>query len=95
MFNREKSIRAAESREKALERMEKLDKPVDERSIRFQFEARRRTGEDVLMVREVSKSFGDKHLFSGLTLHVRAGDRIALIGPNGVGKSTLIKLIVG
>ena len=95
MFNREKSIRAAESREKALERMEKLDKPMDERSIRFQFEARRRTGEDVLMVREVSKSFGDKHLFSGLTLHVRAGDRIALIGPNGVGKSTLIKLIVG
>ena len=95
MFNREKSIRAAESREKVLERMEKLDKPVDERSIRFQFEARRRTGEDVLMVREVSKSFGDKHLFSGLTLHVRAGDRIALIGPNGVGKSTLIKLIVG
>ena len=95
MFNREKSIRAAESREKALERMEKLDKPVDERSIRFRFEARRRTGEDVLMVREVSKSFGEKHLFSGLTLHVRAGDRVALIGPNGVGKSTLIKLIVG
>ena len=95
MFNREKSIRAAESREKALERMEKLDKPVDERSIRFHFEARRRTGEDVLMVREVSKSFGEKHLFSGLTLHVRAGDRVALIGPNGVGKSTLIKLIVG
>ena len=95
MFNREKSIRAAESREKALERMEKLDKPVDERSIRFSFEARRRTGEDVLMVREVSKSFGEKHLFSGLTLHVRAGDRVALIGPNGVGKSTLIKLIVG
>lgn len=95
MFNREKSIRAAESREKALERMEKLDKPVDERSIRFRFEARRRTGEDVLMVREVSKSFGEKHLFSGLTLHVRAGDRVALIGPNGVGKSTLVKLIVG
>ena len=95
MFNREKSIRAAESREKALERMEKLDKPVDERAIRFKFEARRRTGEDVLMVREVSKSFGEKHLFSGLTLHVRAGDRVALIGPNGVGKSTLIKLIVG
>ena len=95
MFNREKSIRAAESREKALERMEKLDKPVDERSIRFQFEARRRTGEDVLMIRDAGKSFGEKHLFSHLDLHVRAGDRIALIGPNGVGKSTLIKLING
>ena len=95
MFNREKSIRAAESREKALDRMEKLEKPVDERAIRFQFEARRRTGEDVLMINEVSKSFGEKHLFSDFSLHVRAGDRIALIGPNGVGKSTLIKLITG
>ena len=95
MFNREKSIRAAESREKALDRMEKLEKPVDERAIRFSFEARRRTGEDVLQLTEISKSFGEKHLFHDLTLRVRAGDRVALIGPNGVGKSTLIKIIVG
>ena len=95
MYNREKSIRAAESREKALERMEKLDKPVDERAIRFRFEARRRTGEDVLMLKDVSKSFGEKHLFAHLDLQVRMGDRVALIGPNGVGKSTLIKLITG
>ena len=95
MYNREKSIRAAESREKALERMERLEKPTDERAIRFQFEARRRTGEDVLMIQDVSKSFGDKHLFEHFSLHVRAGDRIALIGPNGVGKSTLIKIITG
>lgn len=95
MFNREKSIRTAESREKALDRMEKLEKPVDERAIRFSFEARRRTGEDVLQLTEISKSFGEKHLFHDLTLRVRAGDRVALIGPNGVGKSTLIKIIVG
>ena len=95
MFNREKSIRAAESREKALDRMEKLEKPVDERAIRFSFEARRRTGEDVLQMSELSKSFGEKHLFHDLTVYVRAGDRVALIGPNGVGKSTLIKIIVG
>ena len=95
MFNREKSIRAAESREKALDRMEKLEKPVDERAIRFSFEACRRTGEDVLQMSELSKSFGEKHLFHDLTVHVRAGDRVALIGPNGVGKSTLIKIIVG
>ena len=95
MFNREKSIRAAESREKALDRMEKLEKPVDERAIRFSFEARRRTGEDVLQLTEISKSFGEKHLFHDLTLRVRAGDRVALIGPNGVGKSTMIKIIVG
>ncbi len=95
MFNREKSIRAAESREKALDRMEKMEKPVDERAIRFSFEARRRTGEDVLQLTEMSKSFGEKHLFHDLTLRVRAGDRVTLIGPNGVGKSTLIKIIVG
>ena len=95
MFNREKSIRAADSREKALDRMEKLEKPVDERAISFSFEARRRTGEDVLQLTEISKSFGEKHLFHDLTLRVRAGDRVALIGPNGVGKSTLIKIIVG
>ncbi len=95
MFNREKSIRAAESREKALDRMEKMEKPVDERAIRFSFEARRRTGEDVLQLTEMSKSFSEKHLFHDLTLRVRAGDRVALIGPNGVGKSTLIKIIVG
>ena len=95
MYNREKSIRAAESREKALNRMEKLEKPVDERSIRLRFEARRRTGEDVLFLQDVSKSYADKHLYSHLSLHVRSGDRIALIGPNGVGKSTLIKLITG
>ena len=95
MFNREKSIRAAESREKALERMEKLEKPVDERAIRFRFRARRRTGEDVLALTDLSKGFEGKHLFEHLTLRLRAGDRVALIGPNGVGKSTLLRLIVG
>ena len=95
MFNREKSIRAAESREKALERMEKLEKPVDERAIRFSFDARRRTGEDVLQMTDLSKGFDGRTLFSDFRLHVRAGDRVAIIGPNGVGKSTLLKLIVG
>lgn len=95
MYNREKSIRAAQSREKALDRMEKLEKPVEEQAIRFRFEARHRSGEDVLFLQDVSKSFGDKHLFAHLNLHVRTGDRVALIGSNGVGKSTLIKLIAG
>ncbi len=95
MFNREKSIRAAESREKALERMEKLDKPVDERAIRFRFRARRRTGEDVLFLSDLAKGFDGKRLFEHLNMHVRTGDRVALIGPNGVGKSTLLRLLVG
>jgi len=95
MFNREKSVRAARSREKALARMEKIEAPQDERAIRFRFHARRRTGEDVLRLRGLSKSYGPRRLFQAVDLHVRAGDRIAIIGPNGVGKSTLLKLITG
>ncbi len=94
-FNREKSIRAAESREKRLEKMERLERPQEEGSVRFRFETRRRTGEDVLILEELGKGFGDRELFSHLRLHVKAGDRIALIGDNGTGKSTLLKCIVG
>ena len=94
-FNREKSIRAAESREKRLEKMERLEKPTDEQAIHFRFECNRRTGEDVLMLEELAKGFDGRELFHGLNLHMRAGDRVALIGDNGCGKSTLLKIIVG
>ncbi len=94
-FNREKSIRAAESREKRLEKMERLEKPVEEGAIHFRFDIRRRTGEDVLMGEELQKGYGDRVLFSHVKLHLRAGDRVALIGDNGVGKSTLLKCIIG
>lgn len=95
MYNREKSIRAAESREKALDRMERLEKPVEDKAIRFQFAPRRRTGEDVLMVEGLSKSFEHKTLFDGFSLHVRAGEHVAIIGPNGIGKTTLIRMLLG
>ncbi len=95
MYNRENSIRAAESREKMLEKMELVEKPVSEKKVRFSFEARRRTGDDVLMLKGLTKSFGARTLFSNLNIHLRAGDRVALIGPNGVGKSTLLNAIVG
>ena len=94
-FNREKSIRAAESREKKLEKMERLEKPVEENAIRFRFDIRRRTGEDVLMAEELKKGFNGRTLFEHVKLHLRAGDRIALIGDNGVGKSTLFKCLIG
>ena len=93
MYNREKSIRAAESREKRLEKMERLERPVDEQHVRFSFEARRRTGDDVLKVRGLAKSFEGRSLFENFDLHLRAGDRVAIIGPNGVGKSTLLNII--
>lgn len=95
MFNREKSIRAAESREKRLEKLERLEKPKDESAIHFHFDVRRRTGEDVLMVEGLQKGYDGRTLFQQVKLHLRAGDRVALIGDNGVGKSTLLKCLVG
>ena len=93
MYNREKSIRAAESREKRLEKMEKLERPVDEQHVRFSFEARRRSGDDVLKLHGLAKGFEGRRLFENFDLHLRAGDRVAIIGPNGVGKSTLLNII--
>ena len=93
MYNREKSIRAAESREKRLEKMERLERPVDEQHVRFSFEARRRTGDDVLKVHGLAKGFEGRRLFENFDLHLHAGDRVAIIGPNGVGKSTLLNII--
>ncbi len=94
-FNREKSIKAAESREKRLEKVERLERPEDEHQVRFRFEAKRRTGDDVLFIRDYSKSFGDRTLFKNVNLTLRAGDRVALLGPNGIGKSTLLKCLMG
>ncbi|MBQ9306591.1 MAG: ABC-F family ATP-binding cassette domain-containing protein [Clostridia bacterium] len=94
-FNREKSIRAAESREKRLEKLERVEKPVDEHTVHFHFSCRRRTGEDVLMLNELKKGYDGRTLFDHVDMHLRAGDRVALIGDNGVGKSTLFKCIVG
>ena len=94
-FNREKSIRLAESREKRLEKIERLERPQEEGTVHFRFEARRQTGEDVLRTEGLRKGYGDRTLFRDLTLHVRAGERIALIGDNGTGKSTLLKCLTG
>jgi len=94
-YNREKSIKAAESREKRLEKMERVEKPVSEKKVRFQFTARRRSGDEVLRVRNLSKGFGGRALFQHLDLTVRAGDRVAIIGPNGVGKTTLMDILAG
>lgn len=92
-FNREKSIKAAESREKRLAKVERLEKPVEEQHVRFYFDARRRSGEEALEVRELSKSFEGQPVFQNLSFKLRTGDRVALIGPNGVGKSTLFRIL--
>ena len=94
-FNREKSIKRAESRQKALDRIERLEKPESDQHIRFRFDIRRKTGDDVLDVRDYAKSFGDRLLFDHISFQLKAGDRVALMGPNGIGKTTLFKCLMG
>ena len=95
-WNRERNIIAAESREKALARMEKIERPKDEpKSIRFTFTESGESGNDVLSVRSLAKSFPHRPLFSELSFEVKKHDRLFVLGPNGCGKSTLIKLLLG
>ena len=94
-FNREKSIKAAESREKRLEKIERLEKPVSDRHVRFSFSCRRRTGDDVLMIKGLKKSFDGRPLFENVDLQLKSGDRVAIIGANGIGKTTLLNIIMG
>ena len=94
-FNREKSIRLARSREKRLEKIERLEKPQEEGTVQFRFDTRRRTGEDVLQAEGLEKSFGERILFRDVKMHIRAGERIALIGDNGTGKTTLLRCLTG
>ncbi len=94
-FNREKSIKRAESRVKMLNKIELKEKPQEEKQIFFHFTAARRTGDDVLSVREFSKGFDAKKLFEHVSFSLSRGDRAALIGRNGIGKSTLFKCLTG
>ena len=93
-FNREKSIRAAESRQKRLDKIERLEKPVEESHVRFSFDVRRRSGEEAMEVKNLTKTFDGKTVFENVNFKLRTGDRVALIGPNGVGKSTLFKILM-
>ena len=95
-FNREKSIKRAESREKMLQKMERVEKPFDiDDAMKLHFVPGRQSGNDVLMAEGLSKSFGGRRLFSGVDLDVKRGEKLAIIGPNGTGKTTLLKIIFG
>ncbi|MDU1413872.1 MAG: ABC-F family ATP-binding cassette domain-containing protein [Clostridium sp.] len=94
-FNREKSIRAAESRQKALDKIERIDAPPKEsKASRIKFETKIKSGNDVLYVEDLKKSFGDKLLFESLNLDIKREEKIALIGENGRGKTTLFRIIM-
>ena len=94
-WNRERNIIAAESRQKLLDKMEKLEAPEsEERAIRLKFTSSLASGNDVLTVKGLGMSFGQKKLFEDLSFLVKKNDRLLIIGQNGCGKSTLIKLIM-
>lgn len=93
-FNREKSIKRAESREKMLDKIEILEKPTEVNDeIRIKLEPRVISGNDVLTVEGLAKSFGNNHLFSDLNFEIKRGERVAIIGNNGTGKTTILKII--
>ena len=91
----DKTYRRAISMEKRIERMRTTAKPTKARKIDARFSTAEFHGDEVLALRNLSKSYGDKHLFDGINLKIEGGERIALIGDNGTGKSTLIKMIMG
>ena len=95
-FNREKSIKKAESREKALEKLDRLDAPDKEKGAsRISFETTVKSGYDVLHIENLSKSFDDNKLFSNISFDLKRGEKVALIGENGRGKTTLLNIIMG
>jgi len=94
-FNREKSIKAARSWEKKLDKLERIDRPQTAGAIRFHFGMSHSSGNDVLLSENLAMEYPGKKIFSGLNLHLRSGECAALIGPNGIGKSTLLKVLSG
>ena len=95
-FNREKSIKRAESREKMLDKMERLEKPVEDNTdIHITLEPNIVSGNDVMKVEGLAKQFDGNYLFSGIDFEIKRGERVALIGNNGTGKTTMLKIING
>lgn len=93
-FNREKSIKRAESREKQLDKIERLDKPMEEKNqMHLLFTPKYQSGNDVLTVQQLSKSFGDNTLFHDISFDLKRGEHVAVIGNNGTGKTTLLKIL--
>ena len=95
-FNREKSIKRAESRKKLLDKMDVMDAPdKDMPKMRLTLEIEKESGKDVLDFSHVTKSYEDKNIFTDLSFEVHKGDRIAILGDNGTGKTTILKCING
>ncbi len=95
-FNREKFVRRAQSREKLLEKTEILEKPTEVRTdMHIRLVPGKKSGNDVLILEDLGKSFGDSLLFEHVNLEIRQGEHVAIIGDNGTGKTTLLKILNG
>jgi hypothetical protein len=95
-FNREKSIKRAESRQKQLEKIDRVEAPVTHiENMKLSLDISKESGKDVLTIHDLSKSFDEKHLFSNINFEIKRGERVAIIGDNGTGKTTLLKIING
>ncbi|HHX67901.1 MAG: ABC-F type ribosomal protection protein [Miniphocaeibacter sp.] len=91
----ENMFRRAFSMEKRLNKMEVLDKPLKESNMKLNFEIKGRSGNEVLNIKDVSKSYGKKILFQDLNMNIKFKDKVSIIGKNGTGKTTIIKMILG
>ena len=93
-FNREKSLKRAESRQKMLDKIDRIEKPIEENTqMHLLFTPKIQSGNDVLTVKNLSKSFGTHTLFSDIGFEVKRGEKVAIIGDNGTGKTTILKMI--
>ncbi|MGD9678222.1 MAG: ABC-F family ATP-binding cassette domain-containing protein [Vulcanibacillus sp.] len=90
---RASTTKRAQSKRKALEKIDKMDRPKNSKNVSFSFNTDTKSGNNVILLKDLSMSFDNKTIFNNVSFNIKKGERVALIGPNGIGKSTILKLI--